>query len=72
MRDLNLAAARTARKVADDWTAKEPHKPRFVAGSIGPLSRTLSISPDVNDPGARSVTFNEVYAGYREQMLAFA
>ena len=70
VRDLNLAAARTARKVADDWTAKEPHKPRFVAGSIGPLSRTLSISPDVNDPGARSVTFDQVYEGYREQMLA--
>ena len=70
VRDLNLAAARTARAVADEWTAKEPHKPRFVAGSIGPLSRTLSISPDVNDPGARSVTFDEVYEGYREQMLA--
>ena len=70
VRDLNLAAARTARAVADEWTAKEPHKPRFVAGSIGPLSRTLSISPDVNDPGARSVTFDQVYEGYREQMLA--
>jgi 5-methyltetrahydrofolate--homocysteine methyltransferase len=68
--DLNLAAAQTARRVADAWTQKEPHKPRFVAGSIGPLSRTLSISPDVNDPGARSVTFDEVYAGYRRQLLA--
>ena len=68
--DLNLAAARTAREVADRWTAKEPHKPRFVAGSIGPTNRTLSISPDVNDPGARGVTFDQVYDAYREQALA--
>jgi 5-methyltetrahydrofolate--homocysteine methyltransferase len=68
--DLNLAAARTAREVADAWTAKEPHKPRFVAGSIGPTNRTLSISPDVNDPGARGVTFDQVYEAYREQALA--
>jgi len=70
VRDINLAAARIARDAADAFTAREHHKPRFVAGSIGPLSRTLSISPDVNDPGARSVTFDQVYAGYREQMLA--
>ena len=68
--DLNLAAAQTARTVADEWTAKEPHKPRFVAGSIGPTNRTLSISPDVNDPGARGVTFDQVYEAYREQALA--
>jgi 5-methyltetrahydrofolate--homocysteine methyltransferase len=70
VRDLNLAAARSARRVADEWTAKEPHKPRFVAGSIGPTNRTLSISPDVNDPGARGVTFDQVYDAYREQALA--
>ena len=70
VRDLNLAGARIAREVADRWTAKEPHKPRFVAGSIGPLNRMLSMSSDVNDPGARTVTFDQVYDAYREQVLA--
>jgi 5-methyltetrahydrofolate--homocysteine methyltransferase len=70
VRDLNLAGARIARQVADRWTAKEPHKPRFVAGSIGPLNRMLSMSSDVNDPGARTVTFDQVYDAYREQVLA--
>jgi len=70
VRDLNLEGARIAREAADRWTEKEPHKPRFVAGAIGPLNRTLSISPDVNDPAARSVTFDQVYAAYREQVLA--
>ncbi len=70
VRDLNLHAARLGRESADRWTAAEPHKPRFIAGAVGPLSRTLSISPDVNDPGARAVTFEEVYAAYREQVLA--
>ena len=70
VRALNLEAARLGRESADRWTAKEPHNPRFLAGSIGPLNRTLSISPDVNDPSARSVTFDEVYNAYREQVLA--
>ncbi len=70
VRALNLEAARLGRESADRWTAKEPHKPRFLAGAIGPLNRTLSISPDVNDPSARSVTFDEVYNAYREQVLA--
>ncbi|NWH08434.1 MAG: homocysteine S-methyltransferase family protein [Alphaproteobacteria bacterium] len=70
VRDMNLAAAHLAREAADRWTAKEPHKPRFVAGSIGPMNRALSISPDVNDPAKRSVTFDAVYAAYREQALA--
>jgi len=70
VRDINLAGARIAREVADRWTAREPHKPRFVAGSIGPLNRMLSMSSDVNDPGARLVTFDEVHAAYREQALA--
>ena len=70
VRDINLAAARIAREVADRWTANEPHKPRFVAGSIGPLPVMLSMSSDVNDPGARKVTFDQVYAAYREQVLA--
>ena len=70
VRDLNLEGARIARDAADRWTEKTPDKPRFVAGAIGPLNRTLSISPDVNDPAARAVTFDEVYASYREQVLA--
>ena len=70
VRDINLEGARIARAAADRWTAKEPHKPRFVAGSIGPLNRMLSMSSDVNDPGARTVTFDQVYAAYREQVQA--
>src|SRR5690606_10926170 len=70
VRDINLAGARLAREVADRWTAREPHKPRFVAGSIGPLNVMLSMSSDVNDPGARKVNFEQVYAAYRDQVLA--
>jgi 5-methyltetrahydrofolate--homocysteine methyltransferase len=70
VRDINLEGARIARKVADEWTAREPHKPRFVAGSIGPLNVMLSMSSDVNDPGARKVTFAQVYDAYREQVVA--
>ncbi len=68
--DINRAGARLARESADRWTAKEPHKPRFAAGSIGPLNKMLSMSSDVNDPGARSVTFDQVYQAYREQIQA--
>ncbi|HEY8571613.1 homocysteine S-methyltransferase family protein [Phenylobacterium sp.] len=68
--DINLAGARLARQAADRWTAKEPNKPRFVAGSIGPLPVMLSMSSDVNDPGARKVTFEQVYAAYLEQVRA--
>lgn len=70
VRDINLEGARIAREVADRWTAKTPDKPRFVAGSIGPLNVMLSMSSDVNDPGARKVTFDQVYAAYREQVQA--
>jgi 5-methyltetrahydrofolate--homocysteine methyltransferase len=70
VRDLNLAGARLAREAADRWTARTPEKPRFVAGSMGPLNRMLSMSSDVNDPGARTVTFDQVYDAYREQALA--
>ena len=70
VRDINLAGARLARATADRWTAKEPHKPRFAAGSIGPLPVMLSMSSDVNDPGARKVTFDQVYAAYRQQVDA--
>ena len=62
--ELNLAAARTAREVADQVTALDPDKPRFVAGVLGPTPKTASISPDVNDPGARSVTFDQLRQDY--------
>ncbi|UCC54680.1 MAG: methionine synthase [Anaerolineaceae bacterium] len=64
--EMNLAAARLARETADLISASEPHKPRFVAGSLGPLNRTLSLSPDVNDPGYRNVTWDEIVAAYSE------
>jgi 5-methyltetrahydrofolate--homocysteine methyltransferase len=70
VRDINLQGARLGRAAADVWTAKEPHKPRWLAGSIGPLNKMLSMSSDVNDPGARLVTFDEVYQAYREQVTA--
>jgi 5-methyltetrahydrofolate--homocysteine methyltransferase len=70
VRDINLEGARIGREVADRWTAKEPHKPRFLAGSIGPLPVMLSMSSDVNDPGARKVTFEQVYEAYVEQVRA--
>ena len=68
--DINLAGARIAREAADRWTAAHPEKPRFVAGSVGPLNKMLSMSSDVNDPGARLVTFDQVYQAYREQVQA--
>ncbi len=69
-RDINLAAAKIARAVADRFTEEHPDKPRFVAGAIGPLNKMLSMSSDVNDPGARLVTFDQVYQAYREQVQA--
>ena len=60
--------AQCARKAADEYTAKDPAKPRFVAGAIGPLNKTLSLSPDVNNPGYRAVTFDEVAEAYTEQI----
>ncbi len=68
--EINLAAARLARAAADEKTAETPDRPRFVAGSIGPTNRTLSMSPKVEDPGYRAVTFDEVRAAYREQVAA--
>jgi 5-methyltetrahydrofolate--homocysteine methyltransferase len=68
--EINLAGARLAREVADRFTAEDPARPRWVAGSIGPTNRTLSLSPDVEDPGARAVDFDEVYGAYRQQALA--
>jgi 5-methyltetrahydrofolate--homocysteine methyltransferase len=66
VREMNRAAAAIARASADAWSAKTPHKPRFVAGALGPTNRTASISPDVNDPGARNVTYDELVTAYRE------
>lgn len=63
---MNVAAARIAREVADAWTARTPERPRFVAGALGPTNRTASISPDVNDPGARNVTYDQLVATYSE------
>lgn len=68
--ELNYESARIAREVADEFTAKNPAKPRFVAGSIGPTNRTASMSPDVNDPGYRAVTFDELRMAYKQQVEA--
>jgi 5-methyltetrahydrofolate--homocysteine methyltransferase len=65
---LNLAGARVAREAADEYTKKTPDKPRFVAGSIGPTNTTLSISPDVGNPSFRALTFDELKAGYLDQI----
>lgn len=66
--ELNVQGAKIAREVADEFTAKNPNKPRFVAGSIGPTNRTASISPDVNDPSYRAVTFDDLVTTYSEQI----
>jgi len=63
---ISLQGAQIARRVADDVTAQTPDKPRYVAGAIGPTNRTASISPDVNDPGLRNVTFDELVGAYEE------
>jgi 5-methyltetrahydrofolate--homocysteine methyltransferase len=68
--ELNYQSARIARQAADEFTASQPDKPRFVAGSIGPTNRTASMSPDVNDPGFRAITFDELMAAYKEQVTA--
>ena len=67
---LNYESAKIAREVADEFTAKNPDKPRFVAGSIGPTNRTASMSPDVNDPGYRAVTFDDLRIAYKQQVEA--
>jgi 5-methyltetrahydrofolate--homocysteine methyltransferase len=66
--ELNYESARLAREVADEFTRVNPNKPRFVAGSIGPTNRTASLSPDVNNPGYRAVTFDELVTAYTEQV----
>lgn len=69
-REINLAAARLARELADEYTAKTPRKPRFVAGSVGPTNKTCSMSPDVNNPALRALTYDELATAYQEQMEA--
>ena len=66
--ELNFESAKIARKVADEFTKLDPNQPRFVAGSIGPTNRTASMSPDVNDPGYRAVTFNDLRVAYKLQV----
>ncbi|SNR73147.1 5-methyltetrahydrofolate--homocysteine methyltransferase [Maribacter sedimenticola] len=68
--ELNYESARIAKMVADEFTAKEPNKPRFVAGSIGPTNKTASMSPDVNDPGYRAISFEELRVAYKQQVEA--
>lgn len=68
--DINFHGAKIAREVADEFTKLTPNKPRFVAGSIGPTNRTASISPDVNDPGFRGITFDELVNAYTAQTEA--
>jgi len=68
--ELNYQSAKIAREVANEFTAKNPDKPRFVAGSIGPTNRTASMSPDVNDPGYRAVTFDDLRVAYKLQTEA--
>ena len=68
--ELNFESAKLAREVADEFTKKEPEKPRFVAGSIGPTNKTASMSPKVNDPGYRAVTFEDLKEAYKQQVEA--
>jgi len=66
--DINYQSAKIAKEVAAEFTAKEPHKPRFVAGAMGPTNRTASMSPDVNDPGFRAITFDQLVDAYKDQV----
>jgi Methionine synthase I (cobalamin-dependent), methyltransferase domain len=68
--ELNFESAKIAKQVADEFTKKDPSKPRFVAGSIGPTNKTASMSPDVNDPGYRAVSFDELRKAYKQQVEA--
>ena len=70
VREINLAGARLARQAADESTAKNPAKPRFVAGAVGPTNKTASMSPDVNNPAFRAVSFDDLVVAYKEQILA--
>jgi len=67
VKELNFASAKLARQAADEITLKDPEKPRFVCGILGPTNRTASLSPDVNDPGFRNITYDELFSSYYEQ-----
>lgn len=69
-REINVASARIARQAADEMTAQTPDKPRFVAGAVGPTNRTASISPDVNDPAHRNITYDQLVESYAEAVQA--
>ncbi|HAT63958.1 MAG TPA: 5-methyltetrahydrofolate--homocysteine methyltransferase [Flavobacteriaceae bacterium] len=68
--ELNFESAKIAKQVAEDFIKKEPHKPRFVAGALGPTNKTASLSPDVNDPGFRAISFDELRIAYKQQAEA--
>ncbi|MEZ4858567.1 MAG: homocysteine S-methyltransferase family protein [Flavobacteriaceae bacterium] len=68
--ELNFESAKIAKQVAEEFTQREPHKPRFVAGALGPTNKTASLSPDVNDPGFRAISFNELRIAYKQQAAA--
>ncbi len=68
--EINIEAARLARRCADEWTAKNPNKPRFVAGAVGPTNKTASMSPDVNNPAFRAISFDQLVGAYKQQILA--
>ncbi len=70
IREMNVQAAQIALQAANEWTQRDPSRPRYVAGALGPMNRTLSLSPDVNDPGFRAVTFDQVMQAYYEQAKA--
>lgn len=68
--DINFYSAKIAKKVAEEFTAKDPSKPRFVAGAMGPTNKVASLSPDVNNPGFRAITFDELAVAYKQQATA--
>ncbi len=68
--ELNFESAKIAKQVAEEFTKKQPHKPRFVAGALGPTNKTASLSPDVNDPGFRAISFNQLRIAYKQQAEA--
>ncbi len=68
--ELNFESARIAKEVANEFTEREPHKPRFVAGAMGPTNKTASMSPDVNDPGFRAISFDQLRVAYKQQAEA--
>lgn len=70
VQEMNIESARIARELADEYTERDPEKPRFVAGALGPTNKTCSLSPDVNDPGYRAITFNELVEAYLQQIHA--